>query len=310
MKVGLVCMYGLSQSVRSINDAFIRNGDTVEVFTMFPEEIRAQKTEDLVQFDGDMIFTWQGIGCDPRVIAEKNIPTMIWNFDDPHRIMNKSNLEILLAHDYILTCDEGSVDRYAKINKRAIWLPPAADPAYFNTQYDATQACDISYLGRGYHKAEFSDMLVDRIRLMDKVYSKPDYNIEIWSHVPDSWDKLSPKVKGALDHDQAHVKFKNTKINLNAQVSNKSAYKYINERIPMVLAAGGFIMIDTTPGLRTWLEDGKHVVYYKSISDCLDKIEYYLNHDEERLKIAAAGHEFIKNNWTYDHFVKKIRSII
>lgn len=37
------------------------------------------------------------------------------------------------------------------------------------------------------------------------------------------------------------------------------------------------------------LEEGKHYVAFDDMDDMVEKIRYYLSHEDERLKIAAAG---------------------
>lgn len=54
-------------------------------------------------------------------------------------------------------------------------------------------------------------------------------------------------------------------------------------------------------GMQEDFEDGKHLVFYKfgDFDDLKSKIDYYLEHDDEREKIRLAGHEHVKANHTY-----------
>ena len=45
---------------------------------------------------------------------------------------------------------------------------------------------------------------------------------------------------------------------------------------------------------------GEDIVLYDSIPDLLVKIEYYLEHEEERIQIAKNGYNKIKEYHTYD----------
>jgi predicted O-methyltransferase YrrM len=44
------------------------------------------------------------------------------------------------------------------------------------------------------------------------------------------------------------------------------------------------------------------IVYYDSFFDCLNKIEHYLTHEEERIAIAQAGYEWFHNTCNYKRF--------
>lgn len=44
----------------------------------------------------------------------------------------------------------------------------------------------------------------------------------------------------------------------------------------------------------------KEAIYYEDISDAIDKIEYYLAHEEERVEIAYAGYERVRQDYKYE----------
>lgn len=54
-------------------------------------------------------------------------------------------------------------------------------------------------------------------------------------------------------------------------------------------AAGAFLFCPYTEDLASLFEEGKEIIFYRDKQDFLEKIIYYINHDEERNQIAAAG---------------------
>ena len=54
--------------------------------------------------------------------------------------------------------------------------------------------------------------------------------------------------------------------------------------------SGAFYMVEDMPELRQFYEVGREVVTYDGPEDLVDKCRYYLEHDEERERIRAAGH--------------------
>ena len=78
---------------------------------------------------------------------------------------------------------------------------------------------------------------------------------------------------------------------------------YWSNRLYETLGRGGFLLHPYTKGIDEEFEDGKHLVLYErdNMDDLFAKIDYYLEHDEEREKIRRAGHEHVKNNYTYKH---------
>lgn len=75
---------------------------------------------------------------------------------------------------------------------------------------------------------------------------------------------------------------------------------YWSNRVYLHLACKGFVLHPRVPEMERYFTDGVHLVYYDSREDLFDKIDYYLEHGEERANIASAGFELVrsKHNWT------------
>ena len=48
-----------------------------------------------------------------------------------------------------------------------------------------------------------------------------------------------------------------------------------------------------------YFEDGQEIVTFNSMEDCMDKIGYYLEHEEERRTIAALGQRSVRERFGY-----------
>jgi len=53
-------------------------------------------------------------------------------------------------------------------------------------------------------------------------------------------------------------------------------------------------------------EEGKEIVYFDSLDDCIDKVNYYTNNELERLKIAQAGYSKVMKYHTATARVKSL----
>ena len=87
--------------------------------------------------------------------------------------------------------------------------------------------------------------------------------------------------------------------------------KYWSNRVYNSLGFGAFMLHPYCKELAEEYEDGVHLVFYKTVEELEDKIDYYLPRPEEREEIAKAG--FIKTieNYTYTHrFEKLLNSIV
>jgi len=65
------------------------------------------------------------------------------------------------------------------------------------------------------------------------------------------------------------------------------------------LACQGFILCDDQPDVVRFFHDHEHLVIFKDNADMLRKISYYLEHADERRRIAQTGYQAIKGQHTY-----------
>ena len=105
--------------------------------------------------------------------------------------------------------------------------------------------------------------------------------------------------RGRIDYyDAMPSAFRCAKINLN--ITLRSITSGIPLRVFDILGAGGFLLTNYQPDLADCFESGRDFVYYESDADLIDKIEYYLSHEDERQEIAANGLERVRTMHTWD----------
>ena len=82
---------------------------------------------------------------------------------------------------------------------------------------------------------------------------------------------------------------------------NFSYPDYWSDRVYETLGRGGFIIHPYISGMEKEFTDKEHLVFYeyKNFKQLKELIDYYLEHDEEREKIRLAGHNLVKEKYTY-----------
>ncbi|MCR5507634.1 MAG: glycosyltransferase [Lachnospiraceae bacterium] len=94
--------------------------------------------------------------------------------------------------------------------------------------------------------------------------------------------------RGYIDYNSIMpVVFRNSRINLNMTL--RSIHTGIPLRALDIMGCGGFLLSNYQKELGEIFEDGKEVVMFRSVEDCIEKIDYYLEHEEERRQIAHNG---------------------
>lgn len=130
----------------------------------------------------------------------------------------------------------------------------------------------------------------DRIRTLK--YISQYYNVNLYTTEDTS---MLPNVNncGIADSAKDMPKvFKCSKINLN--MTARTIKSGIPQRIFDIMSAGGFVISNYQPEIPEYFIPDKDIVLYDSLSDLKDKIQYYLNNENERMKIARNGYNKIK----------------
>ena len=116
------------------------------------------------------------------------------------------------------------------------------------------------------------------------------------------------QLRTLVDERDMPVMFANSAINLNVTLRN------IRTGIPLraldIMGAGGFLLTNYCPELNEYMTEGKDFVSYIDAGDCCEKAVYYIEHEAERKKIAANGHDRILDMFTYEHQIKKMFDVI
>ncbi len=102
--------------------------------------------------------------------------------------------------------------------------------------------------------------------------------------------------------------FRKSRINLN--ISGRLIKSGVPLRAFDVMGAGGFLLSNYQADFLDLFVPGEDFVYYESKEDLLDKIGYYLSHENERQAIAKNGHDKVAAGHTYRHRVQEILSHI
>lgn len=75
-------------------------------------------------------------------------------------------------------------------------------------------------------------------------------------------------------------------------------------------ASGAFHLTHYVSGLETVFENHKHLVWFNSVPEAMDLIDYYLTHTKEREEIAAAGRQEVLAHHTWDNRISALVEIL
>lgn len=86
---------------------------------------------------------------------------------------------------------------------------------------------------------------------------------------------------------------------------------YFSDRLPIALLSGVAHVCSYQPGLETMFEDGKHLVFFKSVDEAIEKIDCLLKQKKELLEIGKEGAKLALEKHTTDvRFQEILQEII
>lgn len=198
------------------------------------------------------------------------------------------------SFDHVFFNQKAAVDEYNLTHeKKAVWLPHAAEPSAY-PKLEIIKKYDVCFVGHMQETENYNGL--NRTDALDRLFKEfPNFY----------YGSRNPAFPDKNIFEDAAKKFSKSKIVFNISIKDD-----INMRVFEALSTGSFLLTNWLPTLGELFEDGKHLVTYKTYDEMVEKAKYYLEHEEEREKIAKAGYEeFIKNH-TYKHRVEKILSMI
>lgn len=112
----------------------------------------------------------------------------------------------------------------------------------------------------------------------------------------------------ANSYDTAPYIYKKAKINLN--ISLRSIKSGIPLRAFDIMGAGGFLLTNYQADFLDCFVPDEDFVFFENKEDMLKKIEYYLNHENERIAIAKNGFNKTSAYHTFKHRAEEILSYL
>ncbi|QDG51682.1 glycosyltransferase [Persicimonas caeni] len=217
----------------------------------------------------------------------------------PDALVNFGRSHFMVApYDAIFFKDPYIVEKLdGVIDSPVFYLPECFNPLVHRADASESEGplrnkyhCDITTAGNMYaYRVAFFRHLTD-------------YNVKLWGNPLPSWID-APEVR-AMHQGEYVVEADKAEAFLGAKIVLDNMHPAevwgINCRAFEVAGIGGFLMLDSKPGLHQLFTDGEEVVSFRSVDDLRAKIDYYLERPDERRRIAQAGRRRAHAEHTYE----------
>lgn len=177
-------------------------------------------------------------------------------------------------YNYIFCAQKEGAERLKRdVKVNAVWIPIGCDPQ-IHKRLDIEKKFDVGFVG------------TDGKKSLRKILLR-----ELAAKYPNSFLGMAPYTK------MSEI-YSGSKIGFNYSLNND-----INMRMFEVMACGAMLITNEIEynGFDELFEEGRNVVTYNTQDKLFKVIDYYLNHDDERERIANEGYNLVTIKHTYKH---------
>lgn len=218
----------------------------------------------------------------PTHIHQLPCPTVAY-FVDVH-LGERWKPQAALLFDHVYIAQKDYLQEFIEAgNRRVEWLPLACQPPVHTVEGAEHSTYDVTCIGqRGPAHAE-------RVRLQALIEAR--YHVK--------FDACILREEMSRIYGASRVVF------------NKSINGDVNMRVFEGLASGAMVLTDEIGnGLTELFHVGEDLVTYEDATDLLQKLDYYMQHEEERQRVAACGQAKALAGHTYADRVAVVLSAV
>jgi spore maturation protein CgeB len=149
-----------------------------------------------------------------------------------------------------------------------------------------------------------------RIALLEAVAER--YDLKLWGNRPQALPASSPLhrcFQGEVWGVDMYQVLRRSRITLNSHI-DLAGREAGNMRLFEATGVGAFLLTDFKDNLDTLFAGDREVAVWRSIDECLQRIEHHLSHDEGRAAIARAGQARTLAQHTYRHRAAEILGFV
>ena len=115
-----------------------------------------------------------------------------------------------------------------------------------------------------------------------------------------------PGANSNFNHDQILESKNYCGAKIAISVSHFCIPKYASDRLIRALGSGVFVLSHYFEGIEEMYTVGEHLDVFHNLQELTEKVNYYLEHEDERKRIAAAGQEYVKRTYTFENMIDNL----
>jgi hypothetical protein len=113
----------------------------------------------------------------------------------------------------------------------------------------------------------------------------------------DGWSQHKSSARGCIPYNDQNRVYNGSKIVISINNFN-NIDMYFSARQLNGMASGTLTVSCYIPGLEKYFENGRDLVWFKTVDECMDLVKYYLAHEEEAKQIGINGSKIVLEHHT------------
>lgn len=251
----------------------------------------------------------------PAALAEvraSGVPVALWNVDCFTPELPEWILPLLAEVDVAFTTAEGMLPAYRQACRATVhWVVEGAHIPAFPMADGVVPRyrSDVAFLGNIFQPPVPDPLLAQRrLRLLTAVGER--FDLRVWGPQSPDFDRHSQPmpfrtVRWPAYNEECVKVCRAADVVLGINTTNR-VHRYFSNRTFVTLACGGFHITEYVPGLETMFENERHLVWYRSDDECLERIAEFLRRPDDRARIADEGRRHVREHYALHAQVAKL----
>lgn len=297
LHVGLCAAPGTNNGLQR---AFKAAGEYREIYTGH-KNLNAQIINDCAEFKPDIVFMQVQT---PNIIYPETMRQIrdycgkIVNFTgDVRSPLPDWYIQIGKLIDLTLFVSMTDIKIARNFGIKAEWIQIGFDETIFNDQGSPSKYLDVIFSANNYNQFPLSKYRYDIAHALKREFN---YKFNLYGN---GWGPLIAGDTNTCQDVQAAI-LRGAKIAISC--SNFDHERYISDRTLRTMGAGTFCLHHYFEGCEELYADKEHLVFFRSIPEMIELAKYYIEHEEERERIARNGYELTHKLYTWYSFVNNV----
>ncbi|HEV8432952.1 MAG TPA: glycosyltransferase [Thermoanaerobaculia bacterium] len=267
----------------------------------------------------DFVIAHNGVELDAEtirsIVRSLKVPFATYAADDPTlALMQPEYLPALPAFTHVFACESALVPKLRLLTPNRVEFVSCGAPSdvYYPVAPTAEQrekyGCNIGYASSGYSGSPYGvyrALLLQNVADLGlKVFGDRHWDY-IAAHVPEIRESI--RVTGFLGPQEMNALFASARIF--AGIVHPQMVSGVGQRIFDAAAAGAFILAEHKTDIE-WAFPNGEVETFRTKEEMRDKAMYYLAHEDERQRKAAAARERVLSHHTWKQKAQQMLDVV